>query len=98
MARMRKLNEPSRKTQDLERLIRDLEAEAQRTRLEAMRLAALILTKMDQALATITVEEVNTEDLAVLQLRHASLMRKAEDLQTKIDRLQADQYDQAHRS
>ena len=89
---------PSRKTQNLEKLIRELEVEAQKTRLEAMRLAASLLTKMDEALATISVEAVNpADDLAVLQLRHASVMRKAEDLQAKIDRLQADKYDQAHR-
>jgi hypothetical protein len=62
-----------------------------------MRLAALILTKMDKALAAMTVEVVNTDDLAVLQVRHASLIQKAEDLQTKIDRLRADEYDQAYR-
>jgi hypothetical protein len=63
-----------------------------------MRLAALILTRMDEALARITLEAVNTEELAVLQLRHAALMKSAEDLQNKIDRLEADQYDLAHRS
>jgi hypothetical protein len=92
---MGKLNEPP---QNLERRIRELEDTAQTTRLEAMRLAASIITKMDEALVTMTVEAVNTENLSVLQLRHASLMKKAEDLQAKIDRLRADQYDRAYRS
>jgi hypothetical protein len=76
------------------RPIRELEAEAQKTRLETMRLAAMILTQMDQALARVTLEPVDTEHLDLLRLRHASLMKKAEDLQTKMDRLEADQYDQ----
>ena len=63
-----------------------------------MRLAALILTKMDEALATITIEAVNTENLSALQLRHASVMKKAEDLQIKIDQLRADEYDRVYRS
>jgi hypothetical protein len=74
-----------------------LEETAHRTRLEAMRLAALILTKMDNALAAMTVEVVNTDDLAVLQVQHASLIQKAEDLQAKIDHLRADEYEEAHR-
>jgi len=62
-----------------------------------MRLAALILTTMDEALAAMTVEVANTEELTVLQVQHASLVKKAEDLQAKIDRLRADEYDQAYR-
>jgi hypothetical protein len=94
MVRLPKLNKPS---QSATRTIRELKAEAQRTRLEAMRLAALILTRMDEALARVTLEAVNTDDLAVLQLQHAALIKRAEDLQTKLDRLEADQYDQNHR-
>ena len=53
------------------------------------------IVRMDEALAKVTFETVSTEDIAVLQLRHASLLKRAEDLQTKMDRLEADQYDQA---
>ena len=97
MAQTAGLNESKGRPTNLERRIGELEAAAQRTRLEAMRLAALILTRMDEALAAMTVETVNTEELAVLQVQHASLVKKAEDLQAKIDRLRADEYDQAYR-
>lgn len=97
MAQTARVNESKGRSTNLERRIGDLEAAAQRTRLEAMRLAALILTRMDEALAAMTVEVVNTEELAVLQIQHASLVKKAEDLQAKIDRLRADEYDQAYR-
>ncbi len=97
MVSLAKLNEPTKRPTNLERNIQDMEGSAQRTRLEAMRLAALILTKMNGALPATGGEVAYKEELAALQCRHASLIQKAEDLQIKIDRLRADEYDQAYR-
>jgi hypothetical protein len=96
MARLNKLMDHSHRARHLERRIEELEATAQITRLEAMRLAAVILTKMDYALGKVTVGIAYTEDLAALQVRHASLLSKAEDLQSKIDSFRADEYDLKH--
>ena len=94
MAGLAKLNEPMNRPTSLDRRIEDLEATAQKTRLEAMRMAALILTRMNGALPAMRNEVAKTDELATLQGRHAGLMQKAEDLQTKIDLLRADKYDQ----
>lgn len=94
MVALAKLNESMNRPTSLDRRIEDLEAAAQKTRLEAMRMAALILTRLNGVLPAMRDGVTKAEELVTLQGRHAGLMQKAEDLQTKIDLLRADKYDQ----
>ena len=77
----------------MERRLKELESSAQQTRLEAMRVAAELLAKMDAQLANEGAESAQTGELAALKAHHEMLMRLANDAQAKIDKLHAELHD-----
>lgn len=77
----------------MEKRLKELENSAQQTRLEAMRVGAELLAKMDAHLANEGIETAQTGELAALKAHHEMLMRLADDAQAKIDKLHAELHD-----
>ncbi|CAN5715749.1 hypothetical protein BH11PSE3_BH11PSE3_18840 [soil metagenome] len=73
--------------------IKDLEAAAQKARLEAMQLAATLLTKETRLLAGPGGNDDPSGSHAVLRARYDMLVRVADDAQSQIDKLHAEQHD-----
>ncbi len=73
--------------------IKELEAAAQKARLKAMQLAALLLTKESALLARPSSNADPSGDLAVLRARYDMAMRVADDVQAQLDKLHADEHD-----
>jgi len=79
----------------LKKRLKELESSAQQTRLEAMRVGAVLLAKMDTHLANEGAVMPETGELAALKAHHELLMRLANDAQAKIDKLHAELHDNA---
>ena len=80
--------------QTLAQRIKDLEGAARKVRLEAMQVAATLLTKENALLAGTRANHPDHKgDLAVLRARYEGLVRTAEDTQAMIDKLQAEEHD-----
>ncbi len=73
--------------------IKELEGAAQKARLEAMQLAATLLTKENALLAGPGANADPSGDLAALRARYEMLVRVADDAQAQIDRLHAEEHD-----
>ena len=71
--------------------IKDLEASAQKARLEAMQLAARLLAKENSQVARSNADQ--SGEVAALKARYDMLVRVADDAQAQIDRLHADHHD-----
>jgi hypothetical protein len=73
--------------------LKDLEDAARKTRLEAIQLAARILTRENSLLAGTIAKPNRDDDLAALRTRYAVLVKTAEETQALIDKLQAEEHD-----
>jgi hypothetical protein len=73
--------------------ISHLEQAAQQARVEALRLLGQILIKQNKEAAGTKPDAAGASELATLQGRYAALKRKIEDLEVKIDTLQADEHE-----
>jgi len=85
--------------QTLVQRITALEGAARKARLEAMQIAATILTKETALLAGTRASPNHpdhTADLAALRARYEGLVRVADDAQALIDTLQADEHDRKY--
>ena len=76
----------------LAKRIRELESAARQARLEAMRLAATIVTKSDALLAHGQNNASSEAELTVLKARYDGLVKLAEEAQAQIDWLQAEEH------
>ncbi len=78
--------------------IKELEGAARKARLEAMQVGATLLAKENALLAGSVGNHPNHKgDLAALRARYEGLVRKAEDAQALIDKMQAEEYDKKYR-
>jgi hypothetical protein len=73
--------------------IKDLEDAAQKARLEAIQIAAKILSKENAVLAGTLAKPNHNDEFAALRTRYAVLVKTADDAQALIDRLQAEDHD-----
>lgn len=73
--------------------IKELEATAQKARLEAMQLAARMLTNENRLLAGTGDNIDPSGDLAVLKARYDMLVLIADDAQAQIDRLHTEEHE-----
>ena len=73
------------------RRIKELEASAQKARLEAMQVAAKLLAKQSSELARSNSDQSGEQ--AALKARYDMLVRMADDAQAQIDRLHAEHHD-----
>jgi hypothetical protein len=73
--------------------IRELEGSAQKARLEAMQVAAALLTRESARLAGARSNTDQTGDIAALQARYDMLVRLADDAQAQLDKLHVEQHD-----
>jgi soluble cytochrome b562 len=71
--------------------IKDLEASAQKARLEAMHLAARLLARETSQVARSNADQ--SGEVAALRARYDMLVRVADDAQAQIDKLLAEQHD-----
>ena len=76
----------------LAKRIQELESAARQARLEAMRLAATIVTKSDGLLAEARSDAPGEAELVVLKARYDGLVKLAEEAQAQIDWLQAEEH------
>jgi hypothetical protein len=79
--------------------IKELEGAARKIRLEAMQIAATLLTKENALLAGTRANPNHPDhkgDLAVLRARYSGLVKTAEDTQAMIDKLQAEEHDKKY--
>jgi hypothetical protein len=85
--------------QTLTHRIKELEGAARKARLEAMQLAAKLLTKENALLAGTGTNPNHPDhagDLAALRARYAGLVKTAEDAQSLIDKMQAEEHDRKY--
>jgi hypothetical protein len=73
--------------------ITDLEGAAQKARLEAIQIAAKIISKENALLAGTAAKPNRNDELAALRTRYAVLVKTADEAQALIDKLQADDHD-----
>ena len=77
--------------------IKELEGAARKTRLEAMQIAATLLTKENALLAGVGSNHADHKgDVAALRARYEGLVKKAEEEQALIDKLQAEEHDRKY--
>jgi hypothetical protein len=77
--------------------IKDLEGAARKARLEAMQIAAQLIAKESSLLAGSMANDPDHKgDLATLRARYEGLVRKADDAQALIDKMQADEHDKKY--
>jgi hypothetical protein len=85
--------------QTLTQRIKDLEGAAKKVRLEAMQIAATLLTKENALLAGTRANPNHPDhkgDLAALRARYEGLVKTADDTQAMIDKLQAEEHDKKY--
>ena len=73
--------------------ISQLEQTVQQARVEALRLLGQILIKQNKESSGKQFDAAEASEYAGLQARYAALKRKIEDLEIKIDALQADEHE-----
>jgi len=78
--------------QTLSQRIKELEGSVQKARLEAMKLAASLLTKSNSMLASRGHNEKRRGDLEAMRARYLGLVKQADDAQAEIDKLQAEEH------
>ena len=78
--------------------MKDLEGAARKARLEAMQVAAQLIAKESSLLAATNNgnNPDHTGDLATLRARYQGLVKKADDAQALIDKMQADEHDKKY--
>ena len=73
--------------------IKELEGSAQKARLEAMQVAATLLSKESARLSGGSANAAPSGELTALKARYDMLKRVADDAQAMIDKLHADHHD-----
>ncbi len=73
--------------------ISELEQAAQQARVQALRLLGQILIKQNKESSGAKLDAAEASEQASLQARYAALKQNIEDLQTKIDMLQAEEHE-----
>jgi hypothetical protein len=83
--------------QPLEQRIKELEGAVRKARLEAMQVAAMLLTKENALLAGTNPNHPDHRgDLGTLRARYAGLVKTAEEAQSLIDKMQAEEHDRKY--
>ena len=82
--------------QKLTRRIDELQGAARKARLEAMQLAAKLLTTSNSELAGSPTNAPSQRELAALRARYEGLVKIADEAQTQIDRLQAEEHERKY--
>ena len=85
--------------QDITQRIKELEGAVRKARIEAMQLAATLLTKENARLAGTHASPNDPDhrgDLAALRARYEGLVRMADDTQATLDKLQAEEHSQKY--
>ena len=80
----------------LTRRIDELQGAARKARLEAMQLAARLLTTSNSELAGEPTNAPRESELAVLRARYEGLVKIANEAQAQIDRLQAEEHERKY--
>jgi predicted RNase H-like nuclease (RuvC/YqgF family) len=86
----------SETVQKLTKRIEELQGAARKARLEAMQLAAKLLTTSNSELAGAPTNAHREGELMALRVRYEGLVKIAEDAQTQIDRLQAEEHERKY--
>ena len=85
--------------QDISHRIKELEGAVRKARIEAMKLAATLLTKENALLAGTRASPNHPDhkgDLAALRARYEGLVRMADDTQATLEKLQAEEHSQKY--
>ena len=82
--------------QKLTRRIEELQGAARKARLEAMQLAAKLLTISNAELSGSPTNTPREGELAALRARYEGLARIADEAQSQIDRLQAEEHERRY--
>ena len=86
----------SESTQKLARRIEELQGAARKARMEAMQLAAKLVTTANAELAGDPTNAHRTGELAALRARYEGLVQIADEAQAQIDRLQAEEHERKY--
>jgi len=78
------------------RRIEELQGAARKARLEAMQLAAKLLTTSTAELSGSPTNAPREAELATLRARYEGLVKIADEAQSQIDRLQAEEHDRKY--
>jgi len=80
-------------TQDITQRIKELEGAVRKARIEAMQLAATLLTKENALLAGTRANHPDHKgDLAAIRARYEGLVRMADDTQATLEKLQVEEH------
>jgi hypothetical protein len=82
--------------QNLTKRIEELQGAARKARLEAMQLAARLLTTSNSELAGAPTNAHREGELTALRVRYEGLVKIADEAQTQIDRLQAEEHERKY--
>lgn len=80
----------------LTKRIDELQGAARKARLEAMQLAAKLLTTSNAELADAPTNTPRDSELAALRARYEGLVKIADEAQAQIDRLQAEEHERKY--
>ena len=83
-------------TQKVTKRIEELQGAARKARLEAMQLAAKLLTTSNSELAGSPTNAHREGELAALRARYQGLVKIADAAQAQIDRLQAEEHERKY--
>lgn len=86
----------SENLQKVTRRIDELQGAARKARLEAMQLAAKLLTTSTSELAGAPTNAPRAGELAALRARYEGLVKIADEAQAQIDRLQAEEHERKY--
>jgi hypothetical protein len=82
--------------QNLTKRIEELQGAARKARLEAMQLAARLLTTSNSELAGAPTNAHREGELTALRVRYEGLVKIADEAQIQIDRLQAEEHERKY--
>ncbi|HZX88414.1 MAG TPA: hypothetical protein VFF19_32875 [Reyranella sp.] len=86
----------SETVQELTKRIEALQGAARKARLEAMQLAAKLLTTSNSELAGAPTNAHREGELTALRVRYEGLVKIADEAQRQIDRLQAEEHERKY--
>jgi hypothetical protein len=86
----------SEAVQKVTKRIEELQGAARKARLEAMQLAAKLLTASNAELSGMPTNAPRDGELAALRARYEGLVKIADEAQTQIDRLQAEEHERRY--
>ena len=83
-------------TQKVTKRIEELQGAARKARVEAMQLAARLLTTSNAELSGAPTNAPRTGEIAALRARYEGLVQIADEAQAQIDRLQAEEHERKY--